>query len=1240
MDREEREALKENLLSRSKSVTTYFEFLLAHEKFPSFAAFMEHYKSRATCSQCQANWSDPQVAIHCKDCANDDNSCFCVKCFVNSNHEGHTAYVRPSAVGTCDCGDPVLWKPEGFCDKHGGVVTTTTEEMPEFHELFEDIVSFIFSGMAEAEDLSGDKSVCVEFLVQWVGQFLQCGDLFRTMVARGIANTTNLDKFLVSMSTATEGASQSVVDLFSPLMNHGTFCVPFAAAFFKAEEGIREKWKEIVLAGAQASITALGILTSIMFHCVSILPLKVNLKKGFDFPAFITNFIKGCIRDSLNVEQYRGEAPMPRYYVELASSVHRYATLGAKFNGAAGVQRIADGLVEGCLEFDDKVSTSPATIVPYIFVSIQAALLLMAETFQEIPLNAISFDLSHAFKVSVPRWREVAKQFQSFTFVEKHDITLIQPSDFFLHDMLSHSQCDKEMLLKLCREYDIPLDSFLLASTGFLMPIHAFKTLLKMHLVSGRNHALSSFCENFNCNFGFTVLRNYYTCMQRLFGMADDKEKIIRMFAELFGMFDESVFDGAGAIKAMRFDFLYTVLSYVSNRTLHNLHDDKDDVPKEKMSWYLIEKSATAGELQAALPDFNDRSSFKRMLFEMAEPVKTKTGKQWKLKGDDHWNPLTPFIDIANILNVLSKWIENHPNKLLPFKRLEPEVCGMNLSAILATNVIRASMYQILSDLAVKADTMCDVSVQLVLGSLLLYSDIDEAEVPAPSSVISADSFADLVEKLPKGAPFRAYLRQKISFKGRDPASIVDLVGGCGTIGADTLVRMKIGVRPEATKSEDENARKREMARKMRMRVLGEMQAKKNLFLEQDGEEPTQESTQDADEEKCVVCSRVLQNEASGYPVLVWESHLPLQFDGESSWKSILMFNLCQHALHTQCAGDDETFTCAMDRFPRNNVLPILPEAGGAEPSEAQKEAMSAFTCRLSLVYDGDDVLERLISSISNVIVLFDVRLRASIDALDKVKHSLLAQHLFRFVWHQCHPGTLPESTEITPFRSYMRKLIASPNPLADSEKIMREAIEEMKDKPQIDLYVLLRRIRLAEHFCLGKSVQSFGTLIDWDELLSPRAFAEIVKFDEEEYKLPVFRLCELPENYLHMVNEPYNVPIELSTKRIYMSLLDRKVYSSGNDGISSYPPLEQLLEAEHGEPVFVMCIGVHGTTCVSVWHRFHLTAELPYIYLDEYGEPDDALERGQIVFLSEERCAKLADLIISGDFVELYKVG
>ena len=87
-------------------------------------------------------------------------------------------------------------------------------------------------------------------------------------------------------------------------------------------------------------------------------------------------------------------------------------------------------------------------------------------------------------------------------------------------------------------------------------------------------------------------------------------------------------------------------------------------------------------------------------------------------------------------------------------------------------------------------------------------------------------------------------------------------------------------------------------------------------------------------------------------------------------------------------------------------------------------------------------------------------------------------------------------------------------------------------------------------------------------------------------------------------------------------------------------------------EPMFLLLIGVRGSAIVCLspfWFTpadtiipgmgdpsKHICRDMMPVYVDEFGEDDIGMKRGQLLYLSEERCAKVADMIISGDFIEL----
>ncbi|DAZ97226.1 TPA: hypothetical protein N0F65_010388 [Lagenidium giganteum] len=86
---------------------------------PEFhACLIDNYGSVKK-SKCEEVWNGDHMAYRCRTCGLSDSSCMCLACFDPDEHEGHDYRVyRCSSGGCCDCGDPLAWKPEGFCKKH------------------------------------------------------------------------------------------------------------------------------------------------------------------------------------------------------------------------------------------------------------------------------------------------------------------------------------------------------------------------------------------------------------------------------------------------------------------------------------------------------------------------------------------------------------------------------------------------------------------------------------------------------------------------------------------------------------------------------------------------------------------------------------------------------------------------------------------------------------------------------------------------------------------------------------------------------------------------------------------------------------------------------------------------------------------------------------------------------------------------------------------------------------------
>jgi hypothetical protein len=111
--------------------------------------------------KCEEVWHGDHMAYRCRTCGLSDSSCMCLACFDPEEHEGHDYRVyRCSSGGCCDCGDPLAWKPEGFCKKHSAERKKETEK--------ED---------AEKSKMHPDEDAVVHLLVRSAMDF--CVDVLR-----------------------------------------------------------------------------------------------------------------------------------------------------------------------------------------------------------------------------------------------------------------------------------------------------------------------------------------------------------------------------------------------------------------------------------------------------------------------------------------------------------------------------------------------------------------------------------------------------------------------------------------------------------------------------------------------------------------------------------------------------------------------------------------------------------------------------------------------------------------------------------------------------------------------------------------------------------------------------------------------------------------------------------------------------------------------------------------------------
>ncbi|KAG8835783.1 hypothetical protein FRC17_001177 [Serendipita sp. 399] len=80
---------------------------------------------------CQHVFKKGECCFRCKDCAMDDSCIMCARCFYATEHTGHvvTFCISQQPGGSCDCGDPEVWRHPINCPHHSGTVNSPLKNL-------------------------------------------------------------------------------------------------------------------------------------------------------------------------------------------------------------------------------------------------------------------------------------------------------------------------------------------------------------------------------------------------------------------------------------------------------------------------------------------------------------------------------------------------------------------------------------------------------------------------------------------------------------------------------------------------------------------------------------------------------------------------------------------------------------------------------------------------------------------------------------------------------------------------------------------------------------------------------------------------------------------------------------------------------------------------------------------------------------------------------------------------------
>lgn len=269
------------------------EIITSVSEFKTYEEFYAYHIKHPHISTCQKEWSTPQMAIKCNDCGLDPQSCICLECFLNGNHQGHDYIVRPNSAGNCDCGDLSLWKLSGCCQEHQGLNENDHPEDYLDEKLRNTLTDLVFkAAFAAFPRIQKQPEQKVSPIFQFLSSFLKFGDGFRRLIAISLTERIKFDILLSQVFDYKFFFNKLFQQLCGGLINDQLFKVNFALSNFNLliKKTIPDIFTRFYTHESGSNYSMWNIF---WFHSFTPQTIKTAIEqRNWDWVTFLLNFSK------------------------------------------------------------------------------------------------------------------------------------------------------------------------------------------------------------------------------------------------------------------------------------------------------------------------------------------------------------------------------------------------------------------------------------------------------------------------------------------------------------------------------------------------------------------------------------------------------------------------------------------------------------------------------------------------------------------------------------------------------------------------------------------------------------------------------------------------------------------------------------------------------------------------------------------------------------------------------------
>ena len=735
----------------------------------------------------------------------------------------------------------------------------------------------------------------------------------------------------------------------------------------------------------------------------------------------------------------------------------------------------------------------------------------------------------------------------------------------------------------------------------------------------------------------------FLSLIQFMLSFTEDKNQFLRLIESKFYIFDP-------INSQSKSERMFCFILIVS----HLFFNDQKLIGKKKWIIQLIFMSILK----------NDPKISEKSLGFYTGPSNLNKAKKWlkEVKFENNWHIVIPFISprnlltniLTNILKDMSTNSKNNSSFLLPFPEfVESEI--IDIRSIMKSTYLYAILYDIMYD--IKEPILAHYALNLFI---LLFNNEQPNNDSKIDRQINASTFDDIVNQVPSN--FIEFCDVKINYKrGGSYLSLIDLIENSGPIGLNVLNRtfhkrdmkkltkLKSNIKTVKAKIiSDYNKNALNFDYSTVLNLATDMKLKPNekmyIFINL-----TYSAIPDFLETQ-IHFNFPIKNVDDETEDENINKHFYSFMKNRKKWKQCAIANACGHFSHEIsqdfCPHCDIMFNLYLPNFIATNNDDL-------------------YSSHIGILKRHFNNLKQWIKLLKNMIIVLDFRSRLKPEIVQDEMTFLIYKNLFILV-KKISPNICPSllfhrKSKLGIFLHHFMFFNENESMSFTENFLVNYA---QKHHYVID-YEFLKRVELIRLFFINDKLEtiididehfSFRNLINMyhipEDMIEPTRYTKYqfyesihdaddireiekikVDFEIDKESLPAFRGIDLPDNFLQLINEPFNIKMECRSgeeKFICLATGDIITRIYGRRGLS----IPRQLTYQ-----FVLVADGVRANAIGFW-KTNWFEQSSSIYRTKKGDDNPGFANGDLVFLDHERYITLMDEFISGKCTGIIKSG